>query len=117
MPQDGTPRTAMRSGLIESAGGQLKCPVCREMLTDVLMVSTTTEIGQTMVLPQESRTYYLRPGENPVREQGIAGLVVGLTCDHDHHVFLSLAALDGFITVKTEWEADQGEQREQRERD
>src|ERR1700750_2222314 len=95
------PETKLRHGLIESAGGQLKCPVCRELLEDVLMVSATTGRAQTMVLPQESRVYDMAP-----QRAGIHGVVVGMTCAHDHHVFLSLVAADGYITVKTEWETE-----------
>ena len=100
MPQQ-IPQTVIRHGLIENAAGQLKCPLCRESLEAVLMVSTTTGRAQTMVLPQEVRVY-----DMPPQGQGIHGIVVGMSCKADHQVFLSLVAAEGYITVKTEWEED-----------
>lgn len=70
------------------------------------MVSTTTDRAQTMVLPKEARVYDMPPGHLGARGVGINGVVMGLTCAHDHHVFLSLVAADGYITVKTEWEIE-----------
>jgi hypothetical protein len=99
---DPMPKSQIRNGLIESAGGALKCPVCRELLEDVVMVSATTGRAQTMVLPKESRVY-----DMPPQAEGIIGVVVGLACAKDHHVFLSLVAADGYVTVKTEWEESQ----------
>jgi hypothetical protein len=104
---DQMPKSQIRNGLIESAGGALKCPVCRELLEDVVMVSTTTDGAQTMVLPKEVRTYDLPPGALDPMGVGIKGVVVGLACAKDHHVFLSLVAADGHVTVKTEWEENQ----------
>lgn len=106
MPPKAVPESKIRHGLIESAGGQLKCPVCRELLNDVLMVSTTTGRAQTMTLPQETRVYDMTPTPN-----GIHGVVMGLTCQHDHHVFLSLVCDQGYITVKTEWEEGDEDER------
>jgi hypothetical protein len=99
---DQMPKSQIRNGLIESAGGALKCPVCRELLEQVVMVSTTTGRAQTMVLPKESRVYDMTP-----QVEGINEVVVGLACAKDHHVFLSLVAADGHVTVKTEWEESQ----------
>lgn len=104
---DQMPKSQIRNGLIESAGGALKCPVCRELLEEVVMVSTTTDRAQTMVLPKESRVHDLPPGVLVARGVGINGVVVGLACAKDHHVFLSLVAADGYVTVKTEWEESQ----------
>jgi hypothetical protein len=99
---DQMPKSQIRNGLIESAGGALKCPVCRELLEQVVMVSATTGRAQTMVLPKESRVYDMTP-----QVEGINEVVVGLACAKDHHVFLSLVAADGHVTVKTEWEESQ----------
>lgn len=96
------PETKMRRGLIENAGGQLKCPICRELLREALMVSVDTGTTDAMVLPQESRVYVKTT--ITTRPTGIYGVVVGLSCNHDHHVFLSLVVDDGYATVKTEWE-------------
>jgi hypothetical protein len=99
---DQMPKSQIRNGLIESAGGALKCPVCRELLEQVVMVSATTGRAQTMVLPKESRVYDMTP-----QAEGINEVLVGLACAKDHHVFLSLVAADGHVTVKTEWEENQ----------
>jgi hypothetical protein len=94
------PETIIRHGLVENAAGQLKCPLCREPLTEIGMVHAVTDKADTIVLPGEVRSFHLpRP-----QFKGLHGITMGMWCKQEHHVFLSLVCADGYITVKTEWE-------------
>lgn len=99
------PRTQseLRHGLVENAASHLICPLCREELVDAMMLSVTTDKAQTIVMPREVRTFTVVPKG---LGDGLNGMVLGLSCSHDHHIFLSVVIADGYVTVKTEWDAD-----------
>ena len=101
MPQT-VPKNGMRHGLIENAEGQLICPLCKEPLTEAPMVNVVTDEVDTTLLPHEVRTLHI----NRPQYRGIAGITIGMTCKAEHYVWLSTLILDGYVTVKTEWDEE-----------
>ena len=95
------PETTLRHGLIENAAGDLACPICREPLVGSLLVSVTTDRSNTIVLHSEVRTF-----TDPDLGPGANGVVVGLACERDHRVYLSVVIAGGRVTVKTEWDTE-----------
>jgi hypothetical protein len=98
------PETIIRHGLVENAAGQLKCPLCREPLTTVAMAHVTSDRGDCLVLPSQTRTYLGEALPPDPKATGIYGVTVGMTCKQAHRAQLTLVCADGYVTVKTEWE-------------
>lgn len=110
------PNRNQRPGMVENAAGGLRCPLrdCGKPLVDVLFVAVHTEYGHHMILPL-MHTLDSRIADPDV--PGIPGIVIGLQCQAQHHTSVSLVAMEGSVTVKTEWNTEADTDRMEDERD
>jgi hypothetical protein len=93
-------KSSLRRGLIENAGGRLKCALCGEPLHEIGLVSVATSRTQTVVTMGEVRTVM----EVPPLGDGINGVILGMSCQRDHKMWLNVIVTEGTISVVTEWE-------------
>jgi hypothetical protein len=107
------PNRNHRPGLVENAAGGLRCPLrdCGKPLVDVLFVAVHTEYGHHMILP----LMHTMDSRIQTEVNGIPGIVVGLQCQRQHRTSVSLVAMEGNVTVKTEWDTDTDTEEDERD--
>ena len=91
-----------RQGLLETAGGLLRCPQCREVLTDIVATYVYRPEKLTTVLP---RMLTVTEMEDPPVEWGASGQVaVALSCTKMHTAYVRVSAKTEGLSVTTEWD-------------
>lgn len=102
MPQP-EQREGVRRGLIETAGGKLKCPLCRS--DDLRLAASITAFDGHRTYTDEVRSDTEIGGA--ISDNGVVAVV--MLCPEKHRVELLVAhRTEGGVTVETTWDANEG---------